>query len=84
MGLDMWTSCGRLLSTMKTKSYKPEVLVNGTWAGNALRFATQEEAFGSVMALRMRWWVPEDGRAVESEDPVNYRFVDGRDVRIEA
>jgi len=37
-----------------------------------------------VMALRMRWWVPEDGRAVESEDPVNYRFVDGRDVRIEA
>ena len=84
VGLDMWTRCGRLLSTMKTKSYKPEVLVNGTWAGNALRFSSPEEAFGSLMALRMRWWVPEDGRVTESEDPVNYRFVDGRDVRIEA
>jgi hypothetical protein len=69
---------------MKNKSYKPEVLVSGQWAGNALRFSSPEEAFGSLMALRMRWWVPEDGRVVESEDPVNYRFVDGRDVRIEA
>ena len=60
------------------------MLVDGKWATNSLRFATAEEAFGSVMALRMRWWVPEDGRATESEDPVNYRFVDGRDVRIEA
>lgn len=80
----MWTRCGRLVSTMKTKSYKPEVLVDGKWSTNALRFATAEEAFGSMMALRMRWWVPTDGRATESEDPVNYRFVDGRDVRIEA
>jgi hypothetical protein len=69
---------------MNNKSWKPEVLVDGKWAGNALQFATAEEAFGSVMALRMRWWVPADGRAVESEDPVNCRFVDGRDVRIEA
>lgn len=84
VGLDNLGIPDRLLSVMKTKSWKPEVLVDGKWAGNALRFATQEEAFGSVMALRMRWWVPEDGRAVESEDPVNYRFVDGRDVRIEA
>jgi hypothetical protein len=37
-----------------------------------------------MMALRMRWWVPTDGRATESEDPVNYRFENGRDVRIEA
>ena len=69
---------------MNNKSWKPEVLVEGKWATNALRFATQEEAFGSVMELRMRWWVPEDGRATESEDPVNYRFVDGRNVPIEA
>ena len=59
-------------------------MVDGQWAGNALRFATQEEAFGSMMMLRMRWWVPTDGRATESEDPVNYRFENGRDVRIEA
>jgi hypothetical protein len=59
---------------MNTKSYKPEVLVDGKWATNALRFATAEEAFASVMELRMRWWVPTDGRATECEDPVNYKF----------
>lgn len=69
---------------MKTKSYRPEVLVEGKWAANGLRFASPEEAFGSLMALRMRWWVPTDGRVTESEDPINYRFVDGKDVRIEA
>ena len=69
---------------MKTKSFRPEVLVDGKWAGNGLRFASPEEAFGSLMALRMRWWVPTDGRVTESEDAVNYRFVDGKDVRIEA
>jgi len=69
---------------MKNKSWKPEVLVDGRWSSNALRFATQEEAFGSMMMLRMRWWVPTDGRATESEDAVNYRHENGRDVRIEA
>ena len=69
---------------MKTKSYRPEVLVDGQWAGNGLRFASPEEAFGSLMALRMRWWVPTDGRVTESEDPVNYRHENGQDVRIEA
>ena len=58
--------------------------MDGQWASNALRFATQEEAFASMMQLRMRWWVPTDGRAAESEDPVNYRHENGRDVRIEA
>ena len=27
-----------------SNSWKPEVQVNGQWAGNALRFATAEEA----------------------------------------
>ena len=74
----------RLLSTMKNKSFKPEVLVDGQWSTNGLRFATAEEAFGSVMLLRMRWWVPTDGRATESEDPVNYRFENNQNVPIEA
>jgi len=69
---------------MKNKSWKPEVLVDGKWATNALRFATEEEAFGSMMMLRMRWWVPTDGRATESEDPINYRHQGGRDVPIGA
>jgi len=69
---------------MNNKSWKPEVLVDGKWSTNSLRFATREEAEGSVRALMSRWWVPDDGRATESEDAVNYRFVDGQDVRIEA
>jgi len=36
------------------------------------------------MLLRMRWWVPTDGRAAESEDPVNYRFENNQNVPIEA
>ena len=75
---------GRLLSTMKNKSWKPEVLVDGQWSTNGLRFATVEEACGSVMLLRMRWWVPTDGRAAESEDSVNYRFENNQNVPIEA
>ena len=55
-------------------SWKPEVCVYGQWAGNALRFATKEEAEASGKELLSRWFVPTDSRATESEDPVNYRF----------
>jgi hypothetical protein len=54
-------------------SWKPEVYT-GTWNGNALRFATKEEAEASGKELLSRWFVPTDSRAVESDDPVNYRF----------
>ena len=74
----------RLLSTMKNKSFKPEVLVDGQWSTNGLRFATAEEACGSVMQLRMRWWAVEDARTAESSDPVNYRFENNQNVPIEA
>lgn len=56
------------------KSYKPEVLVSGKWSTNNLRFATQAEAHASVTELMSRWYVPDDGRATECSDPVNYRF----------
>ena len=69
---------------MKNKSWKPEVLVDGQWATNGLRFATQEEAFGSAMLTRMRWWVVEDVRATESEDPINYRFDNNNNVALTA
>ena len=69
---------------MKNYSWKPEVLVDGQWATNGLRFATQEEAFGSAMLTRMRWWVVEDVRATESEDPINYRFEDNNNVALTA
>lgn len=48
--------------------------MSGNWASNALRFATKEEAQASADELLSRWFVPEDGRAAESEDAVNYQF----------
>ena len=55
-------------------SWKPEVCVDGKWAGNALRFETKEEAEASGRELLMRWFVPTDSRATECDEPVNYRF----------
>jgi hypothetical protein len=63
-------------------SWKPEMLCQGQWVGNGQRFATRGEAEKSGRALLMRWFVPTDCRAVETEDEVNYTHIDGRDVRI--
>ena len=65
------------------KSWKPEVKVNGAWSSNALRFATKEEAEGSAWSLFQRWFLCEDSRAAESEDPVNYKREGDRDIRLE-
>jgi len=54
------------------------VLVQGQWAGNALRFATHEEASANACDLFRRWTLPSDYRVDESDDPVNYRWVDGK------
>ena len=61
-------------------SFKPEVIADssGKWAANALRFATSEEAEANVQDLMMRWFAVTETRVVESDDPVNYRYVDGR------
>jgi hypothetical protein len=61
-------------------SFKPEVIADasGKFCGNALRFATREEAEANVQDLMMRWTSIRDIRVVESDDPVNYRYVDGR------
>jgi hypothetical protein len=61
-------------------SFRPEVQTDGTgkWYGNALRFATRAEAETQVADLMMRWTAVRDTRVVESDDPVNYRYVDGR------
>jgi hypothetical protein len=57
-------------------SYKPEVQADrsGEWSGNALRFATLEEASQYVVDLAMRWTLVRSTRVVESDDPVNYRW----------
>jgi hypothetical protein len=60
-------------------SFKPEVIADtsGKWCDNALRFATREEAKANVHDLMMRWFAVRDTRVVQSDDPVNYRYVDG-------
>jgi len=61
-------------------SFKPEVQTDdtGNWYGNARRFATREEAEAQVLDLMMRWTSVRDMRVVESEDAVNYQYVEGR------
>lgn len=61
-------------------SFKPEVIVDnsGKWAGNALRFATREEAEANVRNLANRWMLVCNTRVVESDEPVNYAWVDGK------
>lgn len=58
-------------------SFKPEVIADssGEWVGNALRFATKEEAEANVLDLSCRWMAVRQTRVVESTDPVNYRWV---------
>ncbi len=65
-------------------SWKPEVIAdNSGWAGNALRFATKEEAEANVSDLWARWTLVRETRVVESDDPVNYAWVDGKLVNVE-
>ncbi len=61
-------------------SWKPEVIADATgkWYGNALRFATEQEAIANVGALAFRWWSVRDTRVVEVDDPVTHAWVDGR------
>jgi hypothetical protein len=63
-------------------SWKPEFKVNGGWYGNAQRFATEQEAKESAHARFLVWTMPSDYRAAESDEPVNYKREDGRDVSL--
>lgn len=69
-------------------SFKPEVSTDssGKFYGNALAFATYAEALQSASELSRRWMLVRDYRAVESDEPVNYAFVDGKltDVKVAA
>lgn len=60
-------------------SYAAEVIADdsGTWAGNALRFATEAEAERYASDLYGRWMLVREKRVVTSEDPVNYQFTNG-------
>lgn len=68
-----------------TKSYAPQVIADNSekFVGNALRFATKEEALAQVRDLSMRWTAVIKTRVVETDDPVNYRYSDGRLIKVE-
>jgi hypothetical protein len=62
------------------KSWAPEVIADnsGKWVGNALRFATREEAQANVENLMYRWTLVREIRVVESNDEPNYRWIPGK------
>lgn len=66
------------------KSWKSEVIADssGKWAGNALCFATREEAEADVADLARRWFLVSETLVVESDDEPNYSRVDGKTVPI--
>jgi len=57
-------------------SFKPEVIADssGKWCGNALCFATEQEALDNVADLASRWFAVRETRVVESDEPVNYTY----------
>lgn len=60
-------------------SFKPEVEVMNEpdkWHRNGLVFATREEADANARDLMSRWTLVVDCRAVEVDEPVNYRWTD--------
>ena len=59
-------------------NWRPMVFVEGQWAGNALVFATKAEAEASAEDLMYRWTSVSDSRASETNEPVNYRWINGK------
>jgi len=61
-------------------SWKSEVQTDdtGKWYSNGLRFETKEEAEAQVSDLKARWTSVVESRVVESKDPVNYTYENGR------
>ena len=60
-----------------------EILSENEWVANAVVLATKEEAedYGNTMLFNCILF--EDVRVVPSEKPVNYKWEDGRLVRLD-
>lgn len=57
-------------------SWKPAFIIKGEEkpCTNAQAFATKDEALASAHNRFMNWTVPTDYTALESDEPVNYRW----------
>jgi hypothetical protein len=68
-----------------TMNWRPMVQVSGRseWSGNGLVFATKQEAEDNAKDLMQRWTLVTDTRADETDNPVNYKWTDGRLVAVE-
>ena len=60
-------------------NYRPEISTDGgkSFGQNAQVFATKEEAETMARDIFSRWMLATDYRVTETEDPANYRIVDG-------
>jgi hypothetical protein len=58
-------------------SFKSEIQIADSWRGNSLRFATKDEAIAHAYNLMMRRFSVRATRVVETDDPINYAYVDG-------
>ena len=61
-------------------SFRVEVVADSsnTWTGNALRFAEKWDAEEYAADLSFRWTAVRRWRVVESADPVNAFWADGK------
>ena len=66
------------------KSYAPEIQSDDfpKWVGNRLRFETEAETKAHLHDLALRWSAVLSTRAVLTNDPVNYRYIDGELLRL--
>tara|TARA_R110000765_G_scaffold9890_3_gene30600 strand:+ start:293 stop:532 length:240 start_codon:yes stop_codon:yes gene_type:complete len=58
-------------------AWKAEVQTQGNgedWDGNALVFATEDEAVGYAEDLMSRWTAVKEYRVVECQDEATYRY----------
>jgi hypothetical protein len=60
-------------------SFKPEVLAQGEWCPNALRFATKKESDAYLFDLGLRWFGFTDSRSTPCDDPVTHVWVEALD-----
>jgi hypothetical protein len=68
----------------KTQSYAPQIMTKGDdqWVGNNLRFETEAEALANVRHLATQWTEVITTRVLSSDDPVNYRYLNGELLRL--